>query len=425
MGKEKVIVFGVGNGYNLNKRMIFDNFTVLALADNATNIHNTELDGYKIISADIIRDFDYDLILVTASNRFSLEIKKQLLNMGIPISKIRFVGNGGIAPYRIDPLFFASDLCYEEKKGLFSQNIERVVLELNSKCNRKCWFCTNSLFGGEEKNVDMSDELFEKILCELRQINYNQTICLSYFNEPLISKKFIERVSVLKKSLPDTMLYAFTNGDYLTREVLDSLNDAGLDTLYIDIYINTMKYDCEKAYDMATRLFDKLGISLEIHRIEKGLYAQGMYKNLEIQLRSQDFFLTASNRAESLCNRNLPIPEIKSHPLPCIKNFISFHIDYRGDVWPCPNYHREYEPHRQYCVGNVLDETIYDIYMGEKMTDYRKRNFFERSTLPCRSCIWNFNTFITNSFLLPFRDRPSVESHDNCSWCTIKERNKS
>lgn len=74
-------------------------------------------------------------------------------------------------------------------------------------------------------------------------------------------------------------------------------------------------------------------------------------------------------------------------------------------MWPCPNYHREYEAHRQYCIGNVCEETIFDIYIGNKMNAYRKKNFFERDSLPCRSCIWNFNSFKENSFFRPFSDR--------------------
>lgn len=425
MDKKKVIVFGTGLWYQSNKKFIMENFCVIAITDNDEKKHNTEIDGYKIIKPEMINDYEYDLILVATSYIYSLDIKAQLLNMGIPISKIRFEGTSGISPFKLDPVFFAEGLCYEDKKKLFSENIERVILELNSKCNRKCWFCTNSLFCSDDKNVDMSDKVFEKVIEELEQINYSQEICLSFFNEPLISDKLTERVSIIKNRLPNSFVYAFSNGDFLTREKLDVLADSGLDYLFIDIYINEIEYCIDKAMSEAQNLCRKLDLDIDIVNNKYYLKGKTLYKNMEVSIISQDFSKNASNRAESLCGRDLPLPEIKSHPLPCVKNFISYHIDFRGDVWPCPNYHREYEPHRQYCVGNVLDETIYDIYMGEKMTDYRKRNFFERNTLPCRSCIWNFNTFKTNSFLRPFRDRPSVESHDNCSWCTIKERNKS
>ena len=403
--KEKVIIFGVGKNYQLYKTQINDNFRILAIVDNDINIQNTEVDGYIVISADQLQEFEYDLILVTEVGDKSVSVKKQLLNMRIPISKMRFTGNGGIEPYRINPLFFKSGLCYDEKKLLFSENIERVIIELNSKCNRKCWFCTNSLFHDEHDNIDMSDSVFEKIISELEQINYRESICLSFFNEPLLSRKFLGRIEELRRRLPDAFIYAFSNGDFLSKEALARLEKAGLNRLIIDIYTNGMEYNYEESIETMHSLECRTGLKFEIWNSRNGFLDHKMYGNLEVMIYSQNFMKSASNRAESLINRGLPIPVIEEHPLPCIKSFISYNIDYRGDVWPCPNYHREYEAHRQYCIGNVCEETIFDIYIGDKMNAYRKKNFFERDSLPCRSCIWNFNSFKENSFFRPFSDR--------------------
>lgn len=63
--KEKVIIFGVGKNYQLYKTQINDNFRILAIVDNDINIQNTEVDGYIVISADQLQEFEYDLILVT------------------------------------------------------------------------------------------------------------------------------------------------------------------------------------------------------------------------------------------------------------------------------------------------------------------------------------------------------------------------
>lgn len=317
--KEKVIIFGVGKNYQLYKTQINDNFRILAIVDNDINIQNTEVDGYIVISADQLQEFEYDLILVTEVGDKSVSVKKQLLNMGIPISKMRFTGNGGIEPYRINPLFFKSGLCYDEKKLLFSENIERVIIELNSKCNRKCWFCTNSLFHDEHDNIDMSDSVFEKIISELEQINYRESICLSFFNEPLLSRKFFGRIEELRRRLPDAFIYAFSNGDFLSKEALARLEKAGLNRLIIDIYTNGMEYNYEESIETMHSLECRTGLKFEIWNSRNGFLDHKMYGNLEVMIYSQNFMKSASNRAESLINRGLPIPVIEEHPLPCIK----------------------------------------------------------------------------------------------------------
>lgn len=404
--KEKVIVFGARNGYKIDKKYINNAFDVIAIVDNDQKIQGTMIDDIEVQSPESINMYEYDSILVTPSHKFSLEIKAQLEKMGIPKSKIKFHGDGGMAPFAINPKFFATNLCDCDKKQLFLENMERVIIELNSKCNRQCWFCTNSLLE-VPKNIDMSDEVFDKIIDELAEIDYAQDICLSFFNEPLLCTKIIERIKTMREKLPKSYIYLFSNGDYLTRDILDLLEGAGLDEIIVDIYINKFEFCFEEAKQRANELLKKLDIEMEFDEIPQRLKGYKKYGNMDFVILSQDFSKSAANRAESL-PESLPIPKITSHPNPCIKNFMSYHIDFRGDVWPCPNYHHEFEAHRQYCVGNVLEETIYDIYLGKKLTEYREKNFFHRDTLPCRSCIWDFKSFISNRYHRPFRDRPGL-----------------
>lgn len=404
--KPTAIVFGCGNTYLRHYHYIHNYFDVVAIVDNYKQ--GEEVKGKKVMPSDILLTTQFEYILIAAEyGDFALKIKEQLLKMGIPLSKIRLTGAEGISPYKIDPLFFATNLSINDKKKLFSENMERIILELNSKCNRKCWFCTNSLFHGNEENADMPEEVFQKIIDELADIQYSQEICLSLFNEPLISSKLEGRIQIIKKRLPNCFIYAFSNGDYLTKDRIASLEASGLDLLITDIYMDKLSYDLHEAYERASKLCKKLELPVCFENHEERIYGHCMFKNLMLEFISQDFSTSACNRAESLPD-SLPIPKITSHPLPCVKNFMSFHIDFRGDTWPCPNFHHEFEAHKQYCLGNVMDESIFDIYIGKKLTDYRERNFFHRDTLPCRSCINNFQIFVTNRFVRPFRDRPGV-----------------
>lgn len=239
MRKENAVVFGMGAFYAGQHQYIAHFFDVVAAVDNDTEKQGRTIYGQTVYHPKKLLELEYDCILVTtADQKFSLQIKKQLLEMGISEAKLRFSAAGGIAPYSIDPRFFANDLCHADKKQLFAENMERVIIELNSKCNRKCWFCTNAYVCDSEKNIDMSEEVFSQVVDELAEINYNQSICLSFFNEPLLSEQLEERIRTLKTRLPSSFVYLFTNGDFLTKERLSSLEEAGLDMLYIDIYIS-------------------------------------------------------------------------------------------------------------------------------------------------------------------------------------------
>lgn len=405
---EKAVVFGTGIMLSEYFENITQNFQLVAIVDNDKNKQGTDYCGYKISSPEILYDIDFDCICITANYNNSVQIRQQLRNMGFE-SKVRLLAGNGLAPFTINPLFFATDLTSKDKEQLFSENVERIILELNSKCNRKCWFCTNSLFPGNDENIDMDEDLFNKILAELKKINYNQMICLSFFNEPLLSNKIIDRITKIKNELPESFVYIFCNGDYLNADMLYALEKAGLDMLIVDIYISEVKYDFNIAYSAANKLITKLNLPINLSKEKRRLMGSTSVGNMEIEIISNDFSLGASNRAESI-PLDRPIPRITSHPKACIKNFISFHIDYRGDVWPCPNYHRDYEPHRQYCIGNLKEETIFNTYIGDKMTQYRERNLFHRNELPCRSCIWDFNSFIENRFNKPLRDRKYIEN---------------
>ena len=402
--KPKAIVFGAGAPYKYHYKYIHHYFDVIALVDNNLSKQGIMFEGNIVESPKEINKYKYDCIIIPMPDERALEIRKQLEQMGIPVSKMRF-NDGGLEPYKINSIFFADNLKEFEKRKLFSENVERVIIEINSKCNRKCWFCTNSIL--EVCSNDMPENVLDRIISELSEIEYSQEICLSFFNEPLLCTKLIEYVQRIKKALPNTFLYLATNGDYLSEEIVCSLKDAGLDLLMIDIYTDEFIYNIDEAYLRAIAIKEKCNLCVELEKREFQM-GYGKYENMDIEFYSQDFSKRASNRAESL-PENLPIPKITSHPSPCIKSFISFHIDFRGDVWPCPNYHREYAQHRQYCLGNVLEESIYEIYLGKRLNEYREKNLFHRDTLPCRSCIWDFKSFISNRFHHSFRDRPSLK----------------
>lgn len=115
-----------------------------------------------------------------------------------------------------------------------------IEIETVNRCNGTCSFCPVN------KNVDprepkkMSEEMFKKIVQELKEINYTDAIALHSNNEPLIDKRIIEFTEYIKTELPDIFLYFFTNGTMLTLDKFKKLMKY-LDLLVIDNYSDDLE----------------------------------------------------------------------------------------------------------------------------------------------------------------------------------------
>ncbi len=407
--KPNVIIFGAGNYLEKYNNYIFEHFNVIAIIDNSLSKQNTDCFGFIVQSPQIINEIDYDLILVATTNIFfSGEIKKQLINMGVSLNKVRFTQGNGYERYKFDAMFFDNNLNYEEKRKLFSNNVERVMLEVNSACNRKCWFCPNSLVDNTS-NVDMTDEVFNKIINELSEIDYSCDFELCFYNEPLMCSNIEERIKLIKEKLPNSYVYFFTNGDYLNIQKLAALEKAGLDALYVDIYLSNPKFDYDDACSNVTRMLNKLDLSAEIVKNELTSQVEVItcYGNMYLEIFARDFTLRTWNRAEAMPD-NLPIPKIERLES-CFLANASIFINYKGDVYPCCNFHHQIDKHQKYLIGNVQDVSIYDMFSGEKLRKFREDYLFHREILPCRSCLELCPTsYLISNFFRPYKKRPGT-----------------
>ncbi len=87
---KNVIIFGTGVCYQNYKELVFSKSTVLCLSDNNKAKWETSLDGISILPPDKIHSFDFDRIVLLVSYPTAVEIKTQLIQLGIPECKILF-----------------------------------------------------------------------------------------------------------------------------------------------------------------------------------------------------------------------------------------------------------------------------------------------------------------------------------------------
>lgn len=110
-----------------------------------------------------------------------------------------------------------------------------IEIETINRCNGTCSFCPVSAGNDTRERKIMSRELFEKIIQDLRRLNYSGRIALFSNNEPLLDKRIIELHKYARKALPSARFHLFTNGTLFTLNLFKELVEQ-LDELIIDNY---------------------------------------------------------------------------------------------------------------------------------------------------------------------------------------------
>lgn len=277
-------------------------------------------------------------------------------------------------------------------RDLFKQSVEMVEIEVFSYCNRRCWFCPNSILDRHSANTNMDEQVYLKILKELHAIDYDGKISYSRYNEPLSDRIILKRIRQASELLPKAVLHTNTNGDYLTREYLDALYEAGLRSLCIQSYLekeDTFIEDfvVEKIEKKLQQL--KLPYRFSVNRQNEWYEAEVGYKDMAINIYTRNFKHNGCNRGESIPDSFFEGDGIAfNRKSPCLSPFWYSHIDYTGNVVPCCNIRSDNPKHARFVMGNVSDTSLFDIYGGQKFANWRKEvfNYNLNKIRPCRSC---------------------------------------
>lgn len=259
-------------------------------------------------------------------------------------------------------------------------------------CNFKCQYCGHSLGHKEmKKQYDfvpehMSMETFYKTVEQLKDFpDKFKMISLTGQGEPLLNPHIAEMVKAIKDAGIAERVEIITNAALLTHEMTDSLTEAGLDTLRISLQgLSSEKY---KSICGATIDFDKF--------MENVRYFYAHKKNTSLFLKVMDVALDEGEDEKFYdlfkdCTDRMYI----EHMLPaydgveltkgmeiecdrygnktkkinkvCPLAFYMIGIFPNGDVEPCDTI---YKP---VVLGNVHQDTIYNMWRGEKLREFWK-----------------------------------------------------
>lgn len=258
------------------------------------------------------------------------------------------------------------------KKDDPMQSLLSVEINCTELCNRTCVFCPRhdaSVYPNQ--NLNMPVALAEKIADQLQSFDYQGKISFSGYGENLLNRDFAEIVAAVRARLNSNVIECNTNGDRLTPESAQRLYDAGLTNLYVNLY-------------------DGEHQRAEFESVLKNMPAD--WYVFRKHWDPQDHGLILNNRGGTMTW----VPG-EPHPgRPCYYTSYKMMIDWNGNVLFCSN-----DWARDHIVGNVYHHHVKDIWLGEKMTEFRRRlGNGDRAFKPCNGCSVNGDLFGRPSFEL-------------------------
>lgn len=242
-----------------------------------------------------------------------------------------------------------TDLCSLLKYG-DPHFFRAVAIETQSECNRSCAYCPVSRY--PHPKGTMSDELFKKIVADLKSLRFSGCIDYCFYSEPLLDLRLPGFMEYAKHELPNTMHRLATNGDYLSPELLERLIRAGMTYAHATNHSNSAKRQ-EFLEALAAKYPGRLMVR--------------MGKDLEPELSSRGGLLADLKEAiipMKRCTAQYPV------------------ITFNGDVLLCCVDYR-----RRYVFGNLSHESLLAVWRKKEFADLRREIRSKQYRIEmCRRC---------------------------------------
>ena len=235
-----------------------------------------------------------------------------------------------------------------------------VELSLIDVCNRKCVFCPKS---NEDVAPDtfqmMNRTIIDKIHDQLLEIEFNGTISLCGYGEPLLHKDINY---IVKKLSNVSNVEIITNGDVLSAKNLQELFLSNANKVLVSMYDGPDQI--KKFQEMAR----KANVPKEMFILRDRWYD-----------KYNDFGVKLTNRAGTIKEGNQEKVDVNKK---CFYPTYQFLIDWNGSIFLCPQ-----DWHRRVSVGNMMQDTISNIWKGKILSKFRK-NLLQgkRCNSPCNKC---------------------------------------
>jgi hypothetical protein len=281
----------------------------------------------------------------------------------------------------------------EDMKKAFRQAVNKIEIEPSTQCNRRCTYCPNSTPEFAHRlthNAFFDMGMLDKMLSELKQIDYDKKIALVGLNEFFMHEENFKYAALIKATLPKSYLHVYSNGDYLDRDMLERAERAGVDLLVLSFHPQAGKpFDVAEVVDRAAKFMKRTNLQLTMTDYRKGerLHMQTRFGKLQIMAGLVNWDDHGHNWGGSLsCGKQVAEAE-----LPCESPVNVLCLAQNGDFTLCGAVPRERTPENVAngaMLGNLKDfPTIFHAYASDDML-YWRQHAFSTKKMPelCQNC---------------------------------------
>jgi MoaA/NifB/PqqE/SkfB family radical SAM enzyme len=281
-------------------------------------------------------------------------------------------------------LFFPT---VEDAQALFLRTVTNIEIEIGAFCNRRCSFCPNSFIDRISTSALMENALFHSIVSQLGCIDYAGTIRFHRYNEPLADRDYVlRRLREVRDLAPKASVLIQTNGDYLDRDFLDALYEAGCRRIFCTAYLKEgAPYDHDSAIGTIEGRARRLGLPVAWTVQQPGIQVEAKiaYRDMDFTMRARNFACGASDRGGSLAT-----PSTVTRETPCFRPFDELQIEHDGTLMPCCELRSDFPGHRDHTLGTLKPgDSLVEAWSSAPYIAWRKALFsYEPKQAPCANC---------------------------------------
>ncbi len=289
--------------------------------------------------------------------KYMLEETKQIVQQVFPESIIRFVQNKAIYAPRVKHLNLGA---VEGQTPLF----DSVFFEVRTRCNGTCSFCPASVQNDTREDRNMSKELYERIIKELKSIKFSGRIAYHMHSDPLIFPHLTDFVNYARQNLPNAWIQILTNGKVLTLKKAEDLLTAGINELSINYYNDDLTANLPKVFQEIRN-----NLLLKYYKHEQIKTGHGFGTTLHGRIFRFNVIRRKANEILTSRAGNSPNKKEKSKWARgfCEFPFTQLNITADGGVSKCCADFNCSDP-----MGNVNEKSLIDIWIGEKFEKVRQ-----------------------------------------------------
>lgn len=244
--------------------------------------------------------------------------------------------------YKYRTTKYLNEVDIENRMPLFKY----IEIETLNRCNGLCSFCPVNAKQQQRPYAKMERSLFEKIIGELKELDYAGEYNLFSNNEPFLDERILDWMKYAWESLPKARLIMYTNGSMLNLEkFLETIKYTH--RLVIDNYNNTP--DKDQVNDNLKPIYEYL----QLH--------QELKDKVKFALRDREEVITS--RGGLAPNKQI----LKGLNAACVYPYKQMVIRPDGKCSLCCN-----DALGKYTMGDVNKQTLTEIWYSERYTKLRK-----------------------------------------------------